>query len=196
MPLPQIRIVFPLSGNGKDRSGCHRGHPRRGRIDNRIITATVDRLDLSELHDYDAIIARGYSAAAEAQGLGVPVIDIAISGYDIIVPFRMPTAVSNAAHRLSAFCFNGIEQFPACSAATSRLHPRMRGGDPARAGTGKQDGCDVIVSGYSCSRTRAFWATAILLRTGGKPTRSRWRAIRTVTLVQRERIGRKPIKSY
>ena len=79
-PLPQIRIVS-ISYPEMIVQDVIAAHPQRGRIDNRIITATVDRLDLSELRDCDAIIARGYSARRlKAQELGVPVIDIAISG--------------------------------------------------------------------------------------------------------------------
>lgn len=63
-PLPQIRIVSisPYPEMERIVQDVIAAHPQRGRIDNRIITATVDRLDLSELRDCDAIIARGYSA--------------------------------------------------------------------------------------------------------------------------------------
>ena len=59
MPLPQIRIVSisPYPEMERIVQDVIAAHPQRGRIDNRIITATVDRLDLSELHDCDAIIA-------------------------------------------------------------------------------------------------------------------------------------------
>ena len=74
--MPQIRIVSisPYPEMERIVQDVIAAHPQRGRIDNRIITATVDRLDLSELHDCDAIIARGYSARRlKAQGLKIPV---------------------------------------------------------------------------------------------------------------------------
>lgn len=205
MPLPQIRIVSisPYPEMERIVQDVIAAHPQRGRIDNRIITATVDRLDLSELHDCDAIIARGYSARRlKAQGLGVPVIDIAISGYDVIRSIqecqrRFQTRRIGFVGFYNAF--NGIEQFSGMFGCDIRVYiPECAAEIRHALELAKQDGCDVIVGGYSRgSRTRAFWGCPpSCCARAGKPTRSRWRrpsgrspsSSRSVS-------GRKPIKS-
>ena len=197
MPLPQIRIVSisPYPEMERIVQDVIAAHPQRGRIDNRIITATVDRLDLSELHDCDAIIARGYSARRlKAQGLGVPVIDIAISGYDVIRSIqecqrRFQTRRIGFVGFYNAF--NGIEQFSGMFGCDIRVYiPECAAEIRHALELAKQDGCDV-------SRTRAFWGCPpSCCARAGKPTRSRWRrpsgrspsSSRSVS-------GRKPIKS-
>lgn len=156
MPLPQIRIVSisPYPEMERIVQDVIAAHPQRGRIDNRIITATVDRLDLSELHDCDAIIARGYSARRlKAQGLGVPVIDIAISGYDVIRSIqecqrRFQTRRIGFVGFYNAF--NGIEQFSGMFGCDIRVYiPECAAEIRHALELAKQDGCDVIVGGYS-----------------------------------------------
>ena len=174
---------------------CVAAHPQRGRIDNRIITATVDRLDLSELHDCDAIIARGYSARRlKAQGRGVPVIDIAISGYDVIRSIqecqrRFQTRRIGFVGFYNAF--NGIEQFSGMFGCDIRVYiPECAAEIRHALELAKQDGCDVIVGGYSVQQDAGLLGLpAILLRTGRETyAQSLEEAIRTVTLVQQERI--------
>ena len=154
MPLPQIRIVSisPYPEMERIVQDVIAAHPQRGRIDNRIITATVDRLDLSELHDCDAIIARGYSARRlKAQGLGVPVIDIAISGYDVIRSIqecqrRFQTRRIGFVGFYNAF--NGIEQFSGMFGCDIRVYiPECAAEIRHALELAKQDGCDVSVGG-------------------------------------------------
>lgn len=197
MPLPQIRIVSisPYPEMERIVQDVIAAHPQRGRIDNRIITATVDRLDLSELHDCDAIIARGYSARRlKAQGLGVPVIDIAISGYDVIRSIqecqrRFQTRSIGFVGFYNAF--NGIEQFSGMFGCDIRVYiPECAAEIRHALELAKQDGCDVIVGGYSVQQDAGLLGLpAILLRTGRETyAQSLEEAIRTVTLVQQERI--------
>lgn len=197
MPLPQIRIVSisPYPEMERIVQDVIAAHPQRGRIDNRIITATVDRLDLSELHDCDAIIARGYSARRlKAQGLGVPVIDIAISGYDVIRSIqecqrRFQTRRIGFVGFYNAF--NGIEQFSGMFGCDIRVYiPECAAEIRHALELAKQDGCDVIVGGYSVQQDAGLLGLpAILLRTGRETyAQSLEEAIRTVTLVQQERI--------
>ncbi|WP_279077912.1 sigma 54-interacting transcriptional regulator [Bilophila wadsworthia] len=197
MPLPQIRIVSisPYPEMERIVQDVIAAHPQRGRIDNRIITATVDRLDLSELHDCYAIIARGYSARRlKAQGLGVPVIDIAISGYDVIRSIqecqrRFQTRRIGFVGFYNAF--NGIEQFSGMFGCDIRVYiPECAAEIRHALELAKQDGCDVIVGGYSVQQDAGLLGLpAILLRTGRETyAQSLEEAIRTVTLVQQERI--------
>ena len=195
--MPQIRIVSisPYPEMERIVQDVIAAHPQRGRIDNRIITATVDRLDLSELRDCDAIIARGYSARRlKAQELGVPVIDIAISGYDVIRSIqecqrRFQTRRIGFVGFYNAF--NGIEQFSGMFGCDIRVYiPECAAEIRHALELAKQDGCDVIVGGYSVQQDAGLLGLpAILLRTGRETyAQSLEEAIRTVTLVQQERI--------
>ena len=197
MPLPQIRIVSisPYPEMERIVQDVIAAHPQRGRIDNRIITATVDRLDLSELRDCDAVIARGYSARRlKAQGLGVPIIDIAISGYDVIRSIQecqrrfQPRRIGFVGFYNA---FNGIEQFSGMFGCDIRVYiPECAAEIRHALELAKQDGCDVIVGGYSVQQDAGLLGLpAILLRTGRETyAQSLEEAIRAVTLVQHERI--------
>ena len=197
MPLPQIRIVSisPYPEMERIVQDVIAAHPQRGRIDNRIITATVDRLDLSELHDCDAIIARGYSARRlKAQGLGVPrhrhrhfrLRDVIRSIQECQRRFQT--------RRIGFVGFTtpstGSSSFPACSAATSAsTSPNARRRSGTRWNWPSRTAATSSSAVIPCSRTRALGLPAILLRTGWETyAQSLEEAIRTVTLVQQERI--------
>ncbi|MFR0874783.1 MAG: PrpR N-terminal domain-containing protein [Bilophila wadsworthia] len=196
MPLPQIRIVsISLIRNGKDRSGCHRGpssarahrqpHHHRDRGQARPLgTARLRR------HHRPGL----FRPAAEGAGTGRPVIDIAISGYDVIRSIqecqrRFQTRRIGFVGFYNAF--NGIEQFSGMFGCDIRVYiPECAAEIRHALELAKQDGCDVIVGGYSVQQDAGLLGLpAILLRTGRETyAQSLEEAIRTVTLVQQERI--------
>ncbi len=197
MPVSQIRIVSisPYPEMQKIVRDVIEAHPQRERIASRIITATVDRLDISELHGCDAVIARGYTARRLKElHLDVPVIDIAISGYDVI------RSIQECQRRFQPRCigfvgfysaFNGIERFSGMFGCDIRVYIPESAAEIRHAlEQAKQDGCDVIVGGYSVQMDAGLLnLPAILLRTGRETyAQSLEEAIRAVTLVQQERI--------
>lgn len=195
--LSQIRIVSisPYPEMEKTVLDVLAAHPQRERIASRIITTTVDRLDLSELDGCEAVIARGYTARRlKEQQLSVPVIDIAISGYDVI------RSIQECQRRFQPRCigfvgfysaFNGIEQFSGMFGCDIRVYIPESATEIRHAlELAKQDGCDVIVGGYSVQMDSDLLnLPAILLRTGRETyAQSLEEAIRAVTLIRQERI--------
>lgn len=195
--LSQIRIVSisPYPEMEKTVLDVLAAHPQRERIANRIITTTVDRLDLSELDGCEAVIARGYTARRlKEQQLSVPVIDIAISGYDVI------RSIQECQRRFQPRCigfvgfysaFNGIEQFSGMFGCDIRVYIPESATEIRHAlEMAKQDGCDVIVGGYSVQMDADLLnLPAILLRTGRETyAQSLEEAIRAANLIRQERI--------
>ena len=87
--------------------------------------------------------------------------------------------------------FNGIEQFSGMFGCDIRVYiPECAAEIRHALELAKQDGCDVIVGGYSVQQDAGLLGLpAILLRTGRETyAQSLEEAIRTVTLVQQERI--------
>ena len=114
------------------------------------------QLDLNTLNTsaYDAIIARGYATQKlRAANLDVPVIDIAISAYDVIHSIHECT--SKYAPKRIAFigfyqAFQGIESLSAVFGCKVRLYEDVAHDAIDRAlDTAVADGCDAILSGYS-----------------------------------------------
>ena len=62
-----------------------RNHPERQRIWAKVLVRSVDEVEQLPVRDFDAVIARGYSARQlQLNYPQLPVIDMVISGYDIM----------------------------------------------------------------------------------------------------------------
>lgn len=133
-----------------------KNHPEKKELKSDIQVLTVDRLPHFDAEQYDAVIARGFSAKRlRAEYPALPVIDLAISGYDILRTVAVCHNELHAkhiaicgfygqlheAHELGALLGCQLSVYPSNDLA--ELSQNIR-----RA---KLDGCDAIIGGYSAA---------------------------------------------
>lgn len=170
-------------------------YPERHRIQADVRVLTVDETIHIQVQQYDAIIARGYSAKQlKAMYPQIPVIDLAISGYDIIQtvtecerkyhPGKIALCgVFGKLYEATDVCrLLGIEIEIYSPDKYQDLEENVR-----RA---VASGCDVIIGGYTASTyAKKFQVPFHMLSTGEATIyQTLNEAIRTVEEIHKERV--------
>ncbi len=191
----QILFIVPYSEMRDTVTTVLQRYARRDEIVSRVIVSSVDHLDSADIGACDAIVARGYSARRlKQQKLDVPVVEIEISGYDVIASVQK--ARERFAPRAIAFigfynAFNGIKNFSTifdCSINTyipqdvGDLHPMLH--------QALADGCDTVIGGYAAKKiAQQQGINAIGLRSGEESIGlALEEAVRAVNIIRQERI--------
>ncbi len=191
----QILFIVPYQEMHDTVSTVLKRHPRREQIESRIVVSPVDRIDVANIGTCDAIVARGYSARELKQGsLDVPVIEIEISGYDVIASVQKARQLFSP--KKIAFigfynALNGIKNFSGMFDCEINVYiPRDVGDLPTMVRRAIHEGCDTVIGGYSAKElAREHGAHAIGLESGEESVgQALEEAIRAVELIRQERI--------
>ena len=170
-------------------------YPERHRIQADVRVLTVDETIHIQVQQYDAIIARGYSAKQlKAMYSQIPVIDLAISGYDII---QTVTECGREYHpRKIALCgvFGKLyEATDVCRLLGIEIEiysPDKYQDLEENVRRAVASGCDVIIGGYTASTyAKKFQMPFHMLSTGEATIyQTLNEAIRTVEEIHKERV--------
>lgn len=192
-----IRILFivPYPELQKKVEYVLETHPEKGRIASDIQVLTVDKTSHIDASRYDAIIARGFSAQQlKTQHPQIPVIDLAISGFDII---RTVAECRQAFHasRIAICGFYGkiyeasdLCQLLGCQVKIYPSENYRELEDTIRDAIAS--GCDALIGGYSAIElAQKHGIPSRLIRTGEDTIlHAINETIRTVEQIQLERI--------
>lgn len=170
-------------------------YPDRHRIQADVKVLTVDETIHIQVQQYDAIIARGYSAKQlKAMYPQIPVIDLAISGYDII---QTVTECEREYHpRKIALCgvFGKLyEATDVCRLLGIEIEiysPEKYQDLEENVCRAVASGCDVIIGGYTASTYAKKYHMPFHMLSTGEATiyQTVNEAIRTVEEVHKERV--------
>lgn len=186
-PYPEIRTTI---------TNVLARHPRRDEIIPHVVDGSAERLHALSLEHYDAILVRGFSARKirEQHYIDSPVVEIDISGYDVI------TAVQECKNRHGARriafvgfynAFSGIARFDHLLGCSIRVYtPRDLADLPNRLRMAREDGCDVVIGGYSAHMLAREMGIPSLGLASGEDSigLALDEAVRAVELVRQERI--------
>jgi transcriptional regulator with PAS, ATPase and Fis domain len=191
----QILFIVPYEEMRDTVAAVLKRYPLRDQIESRIVVSPVDRIDFANIGCCDAIVARGYSARELAQGgLDVPVVEIEISGYDVIASVQKASA--HFAPKSIAFigfynAFNGIKNLSGMFGCEINVYiPRDVSDLPTMVRRAIDEGCDTVIGGYSVKGlAREYGANAIGLESGEESIgQALEEAIRAVEIIRQERI--------
>lgn len=186
VPYPDLqkKVVYVLEN-----------HPDIKRVSYDIKVLTVDKTSHIDTSHYDAIIARGFtSRQLKSMYSQIPVIDLAISGYDIIRTVAECRQTFNASHiAICGFYGKIYEASDLCRllGCEVEIFPAENYKDlEATIQSAVNMGCDAIIGGYSATRVAEKHNIPSRLILTGEDTilQSINEAIRTVEQVQIERI--------
>lgn len=186
-PYPEIRDTI--------KSALAR-HPRRDEIIPRVIDGSAEELHSMSLSPCDAIVLRGFSARKirEEKNLDVPVVEIDISGYDVVTAVQECRDKYNA--RQIAFvgfynAFYGITKFDRLLGCGIKLYASRNLAElPGLLRQARREGCDAVIGGYSAHQfATAMGMPSIGLASGEDSVGLALdEAVRVVELVRQERI--------
>lgn len=170
-------------------------HPQKDHLISDIKIMTVDQTLNINADNYDAIIARGFSCRKlKTMYPQAPIIDLAISGYDIIRAVAECRSIYGS-HKIAICGFYGklYEATDLCRllGCEIEIYPS---GDYEELGSNIKDalanGCDAIIGGYSATAiARSQDIPSRLIRTGKDSVlQAVNEAIRTAKQIQAERI--------
>lgn len=186
-PYPEIRETIQ---NALAR------HPRRDEIVPHVIDSSAENLHSMSLSPCDAIVLRGFSARKirERNDLDVPVVEIDISGYDVVTAVQECRDKHNA--KQIAFvgfynAFYGITKFDRLLGCGINLYvSRTLAELPGLLRQAREAGCDAVIGGYSVYQlATAMGMPSIGLASGEDSVGLALdEAVRAVELVRQERI--------
>ena len=170
-------------------------HPENKRISANIQVLTVDQISRINAGSYDAVIARGVSAKQlKAMHPQTPVIDLAISGYDIIRTVAECRKDFNSTQiAICGFYGKIYEASDICKllGCEVEIYPASNHKDlEASIDEAVAHGCDALIGGYSAVElAEKHGIPSRLIRTGEDTIlQAINEAIRTVEQIQIERI--------
>lgn len=170
-------------------------HPERKRLNVEVKTMTVEETPDVPAAEYDAIIARGYTAQkTSAAYSSIPTITLQISGYDIVralsecCQLYHPKKIAicgfgNRLYEAKDICrFFGVEAEVYAPVENHEL--------PQAIQKAREAGCDALVGGYSANiLAREAGLPAVVIKTGADTlAQAMDEAIHTVDTIRQERI--------
>lgn len=186
VPYPELKekVEFVLSS-----------HPEKARIATDIQALTVDQTLDIRVDAYDAIIARGFSARQlKTMYPQLPIIDLAISGYDIIrTVAECRSAFQSRRIAICGFYGKIYEASDLCKllGCEVQIYPLDDYKDLENAiDNAVSDGCDALIGGYSATAlAKKRGLPSMLIRTGEDTIlQAINETIRTVEQIQIERV--------
>ena len=170
-------------------------HPERAQLDVKIQTMTVEDIPDLSSDDYDAIIARGYTAQKTSDGYRqIPTIQLSISGYDLV------RAVSECCETLHpkkiAVCGFGQQMYEAKTIfrffqVEGEVYDTIHHEDLKKTvEEAINAGCDALIGGYSANiQAKKAGLPSVVIRTGEDAIlRALDEAVRTVRQIRQERL--------
>lgn len=177
-------------------------HPERRRISAKVLVRSVDEVETLSVSDYDAVIARGYSSRLLRFACPqIPVLDMVISGYDIMRTV-MECKKAYGAKKIAICGFFGkiYEAADLCRMfgcevevySPDSYHELEKNVEEA-----KRNGCDALIGGFSSGRyAEKYQLPFRLIRTGEDTVLLALNeAIRTVDEVRKERLRSETYKT-
>ena len=170
-------------------------HPERDRLNVDVRVLTVEETPEFSADDYDAIIARGYTARKTTGTYSqIPTIGLTISGYDII---RAVSECQETYHpKKIAICgFSGqmyeAENVCRMFGISAQVYAPVEHEDLAKTLDKALDaGCDAVIGGYSANIiARKRGISSVVIRTGEATLlQAIDEAVHTVDQIRQERI--------
>lgn len=186
VPYPELRekVVHVLTH-----------HPEKKRLNADIQVMTVEDTPDVPADEYDAIIARGYTALkTSSKYTQIPTIGLSISGYDIV---RAISECCEAYHpkKLAIFGFHG-QMYEVASICRlfqldAKVYAPVHHQDlPATLKKALNAGCDALIGGYSANiLARQQGLPCVIIRTGEDTVlKAVDEAIHTVDQIRQERV--------
>jgi len=170
-------------------------HPERKNLNADIRVMTVEETPDVPTEEYDAIIARGYTAKKTAEMYAqIPTIGLNISGYDILRALN--ECCEKYCPKKIAICgFSGqlfeAEQMSRVFGVEAKVYTPLRHEDIHESiDRAIEDGCDAIIGGYSANiLAREHGINCTVIRTGEATINQAIdEAIHTVEQIRHERI--------
>lgn len=170
-------------------------HPERKRLNADIQVMTVEDTPDVPADEYDAIIARGYTAQkTSTKYKQIPTIGLSISGYDMV---RAISECCDAYHpkKIAVLGFNGqmyeVKDICRFFKLSAQVYAPVRPEDlPATLEKVRAAGCDALIGGYSANilaRKQGF--PSVVIRTGEDTVlQAVDEAIHTVDQIRHQRI--------
>lgn len=186
VPYPELRdcVEYVLAN-----------HQERDSIDAEIRTMTVEQTPDVPADEYDAIIARGYTAQKTSHMYsGIPTIDLNISGYDILRAIHECKEMYHP--KKIAICGFGASLYEAGDVCRmlgleAEIYAPVLNKDlPMAIEKAIDAGCDAVIGGYSANILAGERGLhSVIIRTGADAvSQAMDEAIRTVTSIRQERI--------
>ncbi len=170
-------------------------HPERERLDADVQTMTVEDTPDHLAAEYDAIIARGYTAQKTLAGYSqIPTIQLSISGYDLV---RAISECRDTYHpKKIAICGFGRQLYEAMQVCRffhvdGEIYSPVRHEDlAATVEKALAAGCDALIGGYSANiQAQRAGLPSVIIRTGEDTVlQAVDEAIHTVDRLRQERI--------
>lgn len=179
-----------------------RNHPERQRIWAKVLVRSVDEVEQLPVRDFDAVIARGYSARQlQLNYPQLPVIDMVISGYDIIRTV-MDCREACGAKKIAICGFFGklYEAADLCRALGCEVEiysPDTYQQLERNVEEAKRNGCDALIGGFSSGKyAEKLGLPFRLIRTGEDTVlQTLNEAVRTVDEIHKEQIRSETYKT-
>lgn len=170
-------------------------HPEKDNLDAVVSSMTVEDIPDVPVGDYDAVIARGYTAQKTLSGYQqIPTIQLSISGYDLV---RAVSECCETFHpKKIAVCGFGQQMYEARTIfrffhVDGEIYDTIHHEDlPKTVERAMAAGCDALVGGYSANiQARRAGLPSVVIRTGEDTIlQAVNEAIRTVQQIRRERV--------
>lgn len=177
-------------------------HPERQRISARVLVRSVDEVEQLPVKDFDAVVARGYSfRQLQSNYPQMPVIDMVISGYDIIRTV-MDCKEAYGAKKIAICGFFGklYEAADLCRAFGCEVEiysPDTYQQLERNVEEAKKNGCDALIGGFSSGKyAQKMGLPFRLIRTGEDTVlQAINEAVRTVDEVRKEQVRSETYKT-
>lgn len=170
-------------------------HPERKRLNADIQVMTVEDTPDVPAGEYDAIIARGYTAQKTSSGYTqIPTIGLSISGYDIV---RAISECRDKYHpkKIAVFGFSGqmyeVKNICRLFELDAQVYAPVHHEDlPDTLKKALDSGCDAMIGGYSSNiLARQYHFPSVIIRTGEDTVlQAVDEAIHTVDQIRQERV--------
>ena len=199
-----IRLLFivPYPALRDKAEYILKNHPEKKELSGDIRVLTVDRIPTLDQNAYDAVIARGFSAKRIRQEYPyLPVIDLAISGYDILRTVAECRQTIGAKHiAICGFYGKLYEAQSICALLGCQVE--IYPSDDVRELEqnilhARAEGCDAVIGGYSAAELAEKYRLPCRLIQTGEDTLQQAvdEAIRLVRRIRSERITAETYKT-
>lgn len=169
-----IRLLFIVPYPELEEKVRHvlENHPERGRLDAEVRTMTVEDTPDVPTEEYDAIIARGYTAQKTTEKYKqIPTVELPISGYDLV---RAISECCETYHpRKIAVCGFSRQMYEVKNICrffhtTAEVYAPVYHEDlPGILEKARKAGCDAMVGGYSANILAGqMGIPSVIIRTG------------------------------
>ena len=189
VPYPELKQVVDV---------VFQNHRYRNKIEKIVSIVGMNELGNVRLKGSDVVIARGYAASyLRSTGTDIPIVDIAISGYDIfrsVQECKLLYQPKKIAFIGFYSAFRGIEEFSSILGCKLKVYkPNNYDEVDGVLKQAMYDGCDAVIGGqYVVGQAQKMRIQSIVIKTGEEAVYTVIdEAVRTYELLSQERIKSK-----